>query len=457
MTPSERRALWSVVIAAIALRAAIIWPMQLHRWDEAYHAVVANNLTAHPLEPTLFDDPNLPHDDQNWERAHVFLHKPPLAMWLMAASISALGATAPAARLPSALLDIAAVVVTFSLARHLWGIRPGLWAAAFHAVSPGALLFVSGVVGSDHVNIHLAFWVELAVYAIVRLRKGGWAWALLGGAACGAGVLSKGAPGLLPCALFLAALPIATRSRSGTIAAGLVLAASAAAVALPWNLYASRQWPIAFAAVQRDEWLHLTSVVEGHGHNPLYHLGRIAELHGVLAYVAMACFLFRTAKTNHWRDRVVAAWWVIPFVVFTAAQTKLTSYMFVAAPAVYLMQGAFVASALESSRRWMRWLAVGVFASALAGGGWSVRRALRQDPNDAALIAFAQTLPPRTVVTGLSPYYSVEAMFFGAAAAYPERWDPNTRTAVEQKGYRVVEAICAPVTGAPLPAGLCSD
>lgn len=49
-------------------------------WDEGFHAIVARNLTKHPLKFTLYDQPWLPYTYKNWTENHIWLHKPPVAM-----------------------------------------------------------------------------------------------------------------------------------------------------------------------------------------------------------------------------------------------------------------------------------------------------------------------------------------------------------------------------------------
>ncbi len=53
----------SVVIAlafGFYLRFSAADHAYISQWDEAYHALVAKNLAAHPLTPTLYDDPLRP-------------------------------------------------------------------------------------------------------------------------------------------------------------------------------------------------------------------------------------------------------------------------------------------------------------------------------------------------------------------------------------------------------------
>src|SRR5271154_5395030 len=106
----------------------------LHYFDESFHAIVARNLLKHPLKPTLIDAPYLPYDRTHWGDNHVWLHKPILALWMIAGSFSLLGVNTLALRLPSALLGTGAVALTFLIGRSLFDRRTGLIAAALQAI-----------------------------------------------------------------------------------------------------------------------------------------------------------------------------------------------------------------------------------------------------------------------------------------------------------------------------------
>ena len=86
-----RAALGFILVFGFGLRWRAADHPYISQWDEAYHALVAKNLTAHPLAPTLYEEQALPADEREWTRAGVWLHKPPLPLWLMAAGIAAFG------------------------------------------------------------------------------------------------------------------------------------------------------------------------------------------------------------------------------------------------------------------------------------------------------------------------------------------------------------------------------
>ena len=452
LTRNQKALAIAIFLTAAALRLYAVSGETIHDWDEAYHALVARNLAAHPLEPTLYDDAALPHDDNTWTRSRVFLNKPPLALWTMAASIRLLGPTVFAMRLPSALLDLLGVLLTFAMGRRLFGVQVALGAMALHALLGNALLWVAGVHATDHVDVQLAFWVELAAYGIVRQQKGSWRWCWLVGAATGAALLTKSAPGALPLLLLIAfgGKGLKENARSAALAATIALA-----IAAPWNIYLRARWPGLSANAAHAQLSHLWSVWEDHGGHPLFHLEKLGQLHGVLAVIAVGWFVVTAAKSKDDGARMIALWWVGPLVLFSVSATKMPGYLGIASPAVCLMTAAFAAAAFERYRPWVRVVAAAVVVSALVADGRELRRLGPSTPEESAFAATMRALPPRTVVLGVRP--AVQAMFHGAHAAYRDRWTAEQRAAVERDGYQVRIASCDGGEGLALPAGFCAE
>ena len=67
-----------ILIASGALVLRNVGHSGITYWDEGFHAVVARNLTKHPLKFTLYDQPWLPYDYKGWGENHIWLHKPPV-------------------------------------------------------------------------------------------------------------------------------------------------------------------------------------------------------------------------------------------------------------------------------------------------------------------------------------------------------------------------------------------
>jgi 4-amino-4-deoxy-L-arabinose transferase len=288
----------------------------LHTWDERYHALVAKHLAIHPLVPTLYDHPLLPYDYRDWRANHVWLHKPPLALWLMAASMRLLGVDEIAMRLPSLLLAAVGIFLTWVIGAHLCGRRVGLLAAAFQATNGYLLQLPGGRVAVDHVDNALLFFVELAIFLAVlqaRSRRRWWAWLPAIGAATGLAVLSKWLPGLLPLPVWLA-MALGTRPTEdgrpvgagedvsrrpgwGRLLGGLaVIAAACAAVALPWQLYVRQAFPLEARWESAYNLEHLRVPIEGLGGSPLYHVLNMPRFFGELIYLPVAWFLVQLVR-----------------------------------------------------------------------------------------------------------------------------------------------------------------
>jgi 4-amino-4-deoxy-L-arabinose transferase-like glycosyltransferase len=320
----------AIVAAGLVLRMYAGCDLFLHTWDERYHALVAKHLIQHPLVPTLYDQPVLPYDYRDWRSNHVWLHKPPLALWMMAASMRLLGADEIAMRLPSLMLSALAIFLTYVIGAHFGGRRVGLLAAGFHAVNGYLLQLPGGRVAVDHVDNALVFFVELAIFLAVvearfldRPRPAGptgptaelpaeerpavpviRVMPVLApvaiGAATGLAVLSKSLPGLLPIPIWLA-IQWGRRRTAGRIAAGLLaIAASCAAVALPWQLYVSREFPLEARWESAYSLHHLRVPIEGLGGSPLYHLLKMPRFFGELIWLAVGWFLV-TLALPRWR------------------------------------------------------------------------------------------------------------------------------------------------------------
>jgi 4-amino-4-deoxy-L-arabinose transferase len=320
-----------------------------------------------------------------------------------------LGADEIAMRLPSLALSALAVLLTYVIGTHFGGRRVGLLAAGFQAVNGYLLQLPGGRVAVDHVDNAVIFFVELAIVLAVmepRWRDGqrpAWpAWAIRAvpvlaplaiGAATGLAVLSKSLPGLLPIPVWLA-MQWGRRRPAGQTAAGLLaIAASCAAVALPWQLYVWREFPREARWESAYSLHHLRVPIEGLSGSPLYHLLKMPRFFGELIYLPLGWFLVslvypawrRSPQSRRTATRPpggqadrpavaepealevrqageggparegrqvredlpalevlpLATWLLLPLVAFSLAATKLGGYIMIAAPAVFIIEASF--------------------------------------------------------------------------------------------------------------------
>jgi 4-amino-4-deoxy-L-arabinose transferase-like glycosyltransferase len=119
-----------------------------------------------------------------------YSHKPPFMFWMFHAGWALFGVTDWWPRLVLPLFSAGALLLTYSLARHLWPQRAGLGGQA-------ALILVSAllwIVFSTSVmfDVILAFWVLLGMHGVLAAADGKRRGFVMLGIAMGMGVLTKG-------------------------------------------------------------------------------------------------------------------------------------------------------------------------------------------------------------------------------------------------------------------------
>ncbi|MCI0685524.1 MAG: glycosyltransferase family 39 protein, partial [Gemmataceae bacterium] len=376
---------WSLVIAptllAMVLWATFVLKLQnldhtaLTRWDEAFHAVVAQNVFKHPLKPTLVDAPFLPYDGADWNESHVWLHKPILPFWQVALSFALLGVNTMALRLPAVILSTAAAWLTYLIGKELLDRRAALIAAALQAANPFLMKLVHGYQFADTVDISLLFWVEAGVYFLTRaVRTGHWRDVLLAGVAQGFAFLSKSylAGIILGIALTAWLLPVfhlAKRDdcRIGPVRILGLLGATLATVA-PWAAYCMVNFPDEFWHEHALVWRHLHANVEGWA-APWDRLifDYLIGMYGFFytpVLVAVVALIGKAVVERHRGLWLVYAWGLGVVLVHLVATTKTPSGAVIAMPALLLLVGCLISEALRGDP-WSSAALTGVLAMSL--------------------------------------------------------------------------------------------
>ncbi|MBL7940283.1 MAG: glycosyltransferase family 39 protein [Flavobacteriales bacterium] len=353
-----------VVIAAFLLRLGPSLDPCLHKWDERYHALVAKHLIAEPLVPMLYDDPALPHIVGAWDRGHIWLNKPPLSLWSIALSLKCFGMHAWAVRLPSVLLSAFAALLLFELTLLISTRRTAFWTAFLFAIQGHLIELASGRTSNDHPDTFLMLFVLASIYTAVRMSlSGSLLWASISGASCGLAFLSKSWPALIvmPVAFLLVRRNRALEWQHVFRCMGL-LALTAMVVGVPWMVYTARTFPVETAAAATAHWQHFTMNLEEHGRPWSYYLTQLPMIHGGLAPLALIWFLVGPFRDRPREHAWLLVWWVLPYMIFSAADTKMPGYTVIAVSAVCII----IAMAID---RWTslphgdRWRIPGLFGA----------------------------------------------------------------------------------------------
>jgi len=174
----------------------------------------------------------------------IFLDKPPLHYWGMAAGMAVFGVGEWGVRSAHAVWFTAAALLVGLLARALWGRGSGPWATLIYAT----MLLPFGAATVITPDTLLAFWALAAAYAYWRAftapsRRGQILWTLAAGVAIGLGILSKGPAMLLVVAPLFIHLALSGQARR--LFSWEVLAAGALAlgIGLSWYVAVARSLP----------------------------------------------------------------------------------------------------------------------------------------------------------------------------------------------------------------------
>lgn len=444
-----KKALFIIVLLALGLRILAAKDPYLHDWDERYHALVAKNLIHHPLQPTLHEHPVLAYNNDNWVGSNIWLAKPSFPLWLMAGSIATFGNNLIAVRLPSILLGIMAVWLTYLIGRKLFDERVGLMAAFFHAINGTVIELIGGRISSDHVETCFIVMVELGVYFAVlnldnqaRLRN-----TFLAGVFMGLAFLSKWYPAFIVAPIWLSFFSGQEKfSLLSFFKHILTLLVGFALVALPWTFYMFTAYPNEINTILFNALSAYSATVESHNAPFYYYFHKLMVMYGELIYVVIG-FAFYAAFNADKRFifKGLLVWIFLPLLIFSFADTKRFTYILISAPALFLLSGwcwFYVRDFYLQSRQ--KWLSA-TFLLAL------ITLPVIQMTDRVKLFASAESKPAfyniplselsqlteKTIVFGTDDY--VEMMFHTPVyAAYREIPSQVEMQALEQKGYQVL-------------------
>ena len=386
--------LFCILIASGVLVLRNLGHSGITYWDEGFHAVVARNLTKHPLKFTLYDQPWLPYNYKGWGENHIWLHKPPVAMWTIWLSHLIFGINTFALRLPSAISLVVTTWLTFRIAADLFDKRAGLIAAFLQAFNPFLFESVHGYRYSDHIDIALLLWVQVSCWFLLRaVRTGKRKNYILSGVAMGVAYLSKSYLALIT---FGIALVVWCAKRGKQIYderrvsdtgvqgetidlkirltdIGLQLLAAIATVA-PWVIYCLIYYRKEFLWEHKRVLDHLNTDVESWGaswdrplfdYMPLFYPVFYAAL--VAAVLCLIVVMFRRWQLA---ELFVLAWGIGVIVPHTLAETKTPSATMIAVPPLLMCLAAVISRAWQR-RDWIYtaiWMA-GMLAVTLISGG----------------------------------------------------------------------------------------
>jgi 4-amino-4-deoxy-L-arabinose transferase-like glycosyltransferase len=326
-----------ILILAFTLRAYLSADLYLHEWDERYHALVAKNLMVSPLMPRLYPVALLNYSVQEWSSNYVWLHKQPVPLWLMAASLKVFGTNEMALRLPSVILSTGSVFLTYLIGKKLFNEEVGLLASFLHALNGLIIELTGGRIATDHIDICFLFFVQLCFLLSAQYRqKSNKFWLVFTGISLGLAVLSKWLPALIiiPCFAILNYKKDRALQTAADIA---VILAFAMAIVAPWQVFCSIKYPAEYSAEMAHITRHFSEGLDKQTGGFLYHFGKAIIVVNELVWPAFiwACYLAVKRKDKSLLALIV--WAIVPYLFFSFAATKMQAYLVFVAPALFII------------------------------------------------------------------------------------------------------------------------
>lgn len=418
----------------------------LHVWDERYHALVAKNLSKHPFYPTLYNNPILPYDYKMWVGNHIWLHKQPLPLWLMAGSIKIFGVNEIAVRLPSILLSTIGIVLTFKIGTYFFDKRVGLFSAFLFSVNGLIIELTAGRVATDHIDITFMFFILLAVFlTTLFIERKTFLFSLLIGVVIGAAVLSKWLTGLIVLPIWLFIVLDSKSFNIKTIITHFALILfTIVAVALPWQLYIFKEFPLEAAYESTFNLRHFTEVIEERSGSVFYFIDGIRINFGDLLYLPLLWFLWKVSK-RPWNLKQLAllTWFLVPLLIFSFAKTKMQAYLLFTAPALFIVTSAFffelLTYKLTHKPKWLFNLIAALFIILPIRYGIERMKPFEKRDRNPQWVSDLKVLNKQNIQNGVLFNYEnpIEAMFYTDLTVYSGIPSNEKIEELKKDGYRV--------------------
>ncbi len=325
----------------------------IYTWDEEFHALVAKNMMTGPLKPMLYANPVLPYAVSNWCCNHVWLHKGPVFLWLIAISLKFFGANEIALRLPSIIMSTLMIVLLFRMGKLLVNRSVGYFAAFLFATANYQLEMCSGIIPSDHNDVAFMFFVCASFWAWIEYQSSGKIyWIIIIGLFSGLAVDTKWIMGFLVffCWLLTVILDSEKRKQWHSYKDLLKSFLIALFVSASWYVYALIRFPAEMVATFKSYSDTFFTVVENHSGGWYFHLDLLSVHYGwIVPFVLLLCFYFfykTLGKRNNFKILLVS-WFLFVEIFYAFAQTKMPLFTIIVAPVVYLSVGNGLLLAVE--------------------------------------------------------------------------------------------------------------
>ncbi|OGC47169.1 hypothetical protein A2886_00800 [candidate division WWE3 bacterium RIFCSPHIGHO2_01_FULL_42_13] len=317
-------------------------------WDEAIYAKIAKNMVETGDYITL-----------QWQPGVVWFEKPPLYIWFEVLSMKMLGVSELAARLPSAILGLAAVFLVYSISKRLFN-KTTAFISALVLLTTSQYIYYSRAAMMD---ISVAFFMTFAIHFYLNTiwpnqpnppKKTSHVWVnwILIGASIGLGAMIKNVVGFLPALVIginelILILMKERKFNRNLIRDYMIAAISALVIFVPWHLEMWRRFGQIF--INNYFFYHViergTSEIEQKG-RPFWWYLIILKVSMRIWFVALlAAFPFAAVLAFYKKNKAhifLMVWTLVIFLFFSSAKSKLVWYIVPLYPVLAIMVGNFI-------------------------------------------------------------------------------------------------------------------
>jgi 4-amino-4-deoxy-L-arabinose transferase-like glycosyltransferase len=435
---------WKLSISFLLLSSLVIFifialldPF-LNIYDERFHALVAKNMISHPFRPTLYDDPvlNMPYD--RWDNFHIWLHKQPLFLWQVALSFKLFGISEFTLRLPSVILGIVLVGISYRCGKLLVNERTGFITGTLILTSLFNLGLMSGRQMVDHNDFSFLAYISLSIWSLIEYHHSKKRyWIYLIGLFSGFAILCKWLPGLLIYLGWFILKIFERKYRLNEFKDVFLALLMTVVIALPWQVYAFINFPAEYKLAQSFNYQHIYEALDGHGGNFWFHFREFDNLYGTWSSVLILPAFFVLFKKINDQKMFYALMGMIciTYLFFSFVKTKMPAFTLIVTVPIYLALASlldFVLEYIENflRKKWMKGLLtviiiLMVFIARFDTGKISEKHSLLYNKNSYSKMLFHNReifktfdLPGNAVIFNVKGQHYVECMFYTGLPAY---------------------------------------
>ncbi len=299
----------------------------LSSWDEAFYAQVSREM----------------HDSGNWIDltwgGQPWYDKPPLYMWVTAFFYGLFGVNEFSARLFSALAGIGLVFTVYLLSSKLFSKRTGILSAIM-AMSTFHILWIARM---GTLDVVFTLFTALSIYTFIK-REDKPFYLVFAFMWFGLAFMTKG-PGAFIVPVILAPYLLVS-GNCGLFRDKFFWAGSVVVLVVMGFWYGATYMHYGNEFISGHFFQNLvtrtTGVMDGHEGGWLTYINVIlykGKPWGTLGLIAFPLFVYHSIKSGEIKSRIIIAWILMVYLVFSLVQTKLHWYIFPIYPALMVVAG----------------------------------------------------------------------------------------------------------------------